>query len=104
MYLPQEKVEETGDINAQRMVREYDPTWEFVTVLLKPHERVSVYRVGVVRRDVLTEQEYQLLQRARAGEIPCPWCERPLTGSFYDDGDQYKGVCLQCSGCGFDEC
>lgn len=56
--------------------------------------------------DVLNEQEYQLLQRARAGEIPCPWCERPLMGSFYfflHDGYQYKGVRLRCSGCGFDE-
>jgi hypothetical protein len=86
------------------MVREYDPTWEPVTVLLKPQDRVSVYRVGVVRRDVLNEQEYQLLQRARAGEIPCLWCERPLTRSFYDDGEQHKGVRLQCSSCGFDEC
>lgn len=56
--------------------------------------------------DVLNEQEYQLLQRAQAGEIPCPWCERPLAGSFYfflDDGIQYKGVRLRCSGCGLDE-
>ena len=60
-----------------------------------------------VRPDVIwTEEEYQLLQRARAEEIPCPWCERPLVGSFYfflDDGYQYKGVRLQCPGCGFDE-
>ena len=49
-YLPREKVEETGDEDAQRMVREYDPTWEMVTVLLKPHDRVSVYRVGRLSR------------------------------------------------------
>lgn len=48
-YLPQEKVEETGDEDAQRMVREYDATWEMVTVLLKTQDRVSVYRVGVIR-------------------------------------------------------
>ena len=56
--------------------------------------------------DVLNEEEYQLLQRAQAGEIPCPWCERPLIGSFYfflDGGYQHKGVRLCCSGCGFDE-
>ena len=47
-YLPQQKVEEVGDEDAQRMVREYDPGWEMVTVLLKPHDRVSVYRVGVL--------------------------------------------------------
>jgi len=48
-YLPQEKVEETGDEDAEPMVREYDTTWEMVTVLLKPQDRVSVYRVGVIR-------------------------------------------------------
>ena len=60
-----------------------------------------------VRPDVIwTEEEYQLLQRAQAGEISCPWCERPLIGSFYfffDEGIQYKGVRLRCLGCGFDE-
>lgn len=50
-YLPQEKVEETGDEDAQRMVREYEPSWEMVTVLLKPLDRLSVYRVGVPRGD-----------------------------------------------------
>ena len=49
-YLPQEKVEETADEDAQRMVREYDPAWELVTVLLKSHDRVSVYRIGVISR------------------------------------------------------
>ena len=47
-YLPQEKVEESGDEDAQRMVGEYDPTWEMVTVLLKTDDRVSAYRVGVI--------------------------------------------------------
>ena len=47
IYLPQEGVEKHGDTDAQRMVREYDPTWEFVTVLLKACDRVSIYRVGV---------------------------------------------------------
>ena len=57
-------------------------------------------------KDVLTEREHQLLERAQAGEIPCPWCERPLTGIFYfhlEDGYQEKGVRLRCSDCGFDE-
>ena len=56
--------------------------------------------------DILTVQEYQLLQQAEAGDLPCPWCERPLIGSFYfflDEGYQFKGVRLRCSGCGFDE-
>ena len=56
--------------------------------------------------DVLTEREHEMLDRALAGEIMCPWCERPLKGIFYfylEDGYQYKGVCLHCSSCGFDE-
>jgi len=129
-YFPQGMVEQTGDEDAQRMVTEYDPAWEMVTVLLKTDNRVSVYRVGVISRpkggggdmvlsmtrefegyivqpeDVLTEREHQLLDRAQAGEISCPWCERPLMGTFYfylDDGYQDKGVRLRCSSCGFDE-
>ena len=51
--------------------------------------------------DVLTETEYELFQQAQA--IPCPWCDRSLTGSFYffitEDGYQEKGVRLKCSGC-----
>ena len=50
-YLPQENVVESGDEDAQRMVREYDPDWEMVTVLLKTDDRVSVYRVGVLSRE-----------------------------------------------------
>lgn len=50
-YLPQAMVEQQGDDDAQRMVREYDPTWEMVTVLLRPYDRLSIYRVGVVRGD-----------------------------------------------------
>jgi hypothetical protein len=48
-YLPQAMVEQQGDEDTQRMVREYDPAWEMVTVLLKIHERSSTYRLGVVR-------------------------------------------------------
>lgn len=59
IYLPQEGVERTADTDAQRMVREYDPTWEFVTVLLKPHDRVSVYRVGMVSWE---QKEWEVLK------------------------------------------
>ena len=47
-YLPQEMVEEHGDEDTLRMVRQYDPTWEMVTVLLKTQDRTSTYRVGVI--------------------------------------------------------
>jgi hypothetical protein len=66
----------------------------------------EIERYIIQPEDVLNEEEYQLLQRAQAGEIPCTWCDRPSTGSFYfflEDGYQYKGVRLCCSDCGFDE-
>lgn len=45
--LAHEGIEAYGDPDTQRMIREYDPTWELVTVLLKPHDRSSTYRIGV---------------------------------------------------------
>ena len=46
-YYNQEQINQTEDEDAQRMVREYDPETEMVIVLLKPQDRVSVYRMGV---------------------------------------------------------
>jgi predicted RNA-binding Zn-ribbon protein involved in translation (DUF1610 family) len=62
--------------------------------------------IEVSPEDVLPDKEYQLEQRAKAGEMPCPWCGLPLEGSFYfsvEDGHRDAGVRLRCSGCGFDE-
>jgi hypothetical protein len=47
-YYPQARVNETHDEDAQRMVRKYDPEAEMVIVLLKPQDRVSVYRIRVM--------------------------------------------------------
>jgi hypothetical protein len=57
-YFRQEVLEEHGDcaasrseaewIDTRRMVAQYDPAWELVTVLLKTHDRTSTYRVGVL--------------------------------------------------------
>ena len=47
-YLDQVTVEQRGDEDTKRMVREYDPSWEMVTILFKPHERQSTYRIGVI--------------------------------------------------------
>ena len=41
-------VEQGPGEDPQRMAREYDPTWEMETVLLKTRARTSVYRVGVL--------------------------------------------------------
>lgn len=64
-------------------------------------------RESIQPEDILTEREFETLQRARADQIMCPWeCDRPVRGSFYffvHDGIQHKGVRLQCGRCGFDE-
>jgi hypothetical protein len=44
-YFPQDIIEEQGDEDTQRLVREYDPPTEFVSVLLKSEDRVSSYRL-----------------------------------------------------------
>lgn len=44
-YYSQDQIIEMGDMDAQRMVREYGPTTEIVVLLLKPKDRVSVYRL-----------------------------------------------------------
>jgi len=56
-YFPQELIEQQDDEDITRMVAEYDPTQEFVVVLLKREDRTSTYRVGVPppgRRGVAT--------------------------------------------------
>ena len=45
-YLPAQQINQNGWLPAIKMVREYDPSWEFVTVLLKKN-RESAYRIGV---------------------------------------------------------
>src|SRR4051812_30621629 len=45
-YLPAQQILQNGWVPAIRMVREYDPSWGFVAVLLKKN-RESAYRIGV---------------------------------------------------------
>ena len=47
-YLDQETIGQHGDEDTQRLVGEYETTEEFVSVLLKPQDRQSTYRVRVV--------------------------------------------------------
>lgn len=46
-YLPQEVVITFGDTDAVRMVAQYEPAWQLVTMLLKTDNRVSTYRLGI---------------------------------------------------------
>jgi hypothetical protein len=49
-YFPQEDIEIAGGDDERRMVAQYDPDHEMVTVLLKAHDRCSTYRIGVPGR------------------------------------------------------
>ena len=49
-YLTGEPIEQMGDTDVQRMLREYDPHREFVVTLLKAEERTSTYRVQLLER------------------------------------------------------
>lgn len=47
-YFSLEQLEEQADNDTKRMAAEYDPTQEFVLLLLKSDDRTSAYRVGTV--------------------------------------------------------
>jgi hypothetical protein len=47
-YLDQAAIEQGMPEDTQKLVREYDPSWEFVTALLKSQDRISSYRLGVI--------------------------------------------------------
>jgi hypothetical protein len=50
-YFPQDAIEQQGDEDAIRLVREYDPSSEFVTTLLKHQDRVSSYRLRAIPKE-----------------------------------------------------
>lgn len=57
-YLTQEQLSAFGDADTLRMVGEYDPTWELVTMLLKIEARVSTYRIGVPEAQLTPESAH----------------------------------------------
>ena len=52
-YFDQQMIEQTGDEDTQRLVKEYEPREEFVATLLKTQERISSYRLRVAPRENL---------------------------------------------------
>jgi hypothetical protein len=46
-YIVSTQVEQTDDEDTKRMLREYDPSQEFVVLLLKPEGHASTYRYRV---------------------------------------------------------
>ena len=76
-YFTQERVQEHGDQDTQRMVSEYDPATELVLVLLKSDNRTSTYRV----RTILPESDEPASRRIAPGRtekpVPKPRLEVP---------------------------
>ena len=56
-YFVQEQIEEAGGEHERRMVAEYDPEREMVTVLLKRQDRWSTYRIGVPEHRLERDEE-----------------------------------------------
>jgi hypothetical protein len=73
-YFSQEQIEELGDEDTSRMVTEYEPAQEFVVVLLKPKDRASTYRVGVVARGLQVSRTlpfgYGRAVREQGSQVP----------------------------------
>jgi hypothetical protein len=69
-YLDQEAIEQSGDEDAQRLVREYEPDVEFVTTLLKTEERASTYHLRVLPREELGEQVEKEQTTPQAAQPP----------------------------------
>jgi len=44
-YFTQADIEARDDQDLKRIVREYDPDWEFVLAMLKPKDLMSIYRM-----------------------------------------------------------
>ena len=49
-YVPQEATEARNWEELDRLLREYDPSWEIVAVLLKERGRKSAYRLGMAEQ------------------------------------------------------
>lgn len=44
-------VVDLGDAEAIRMVEQYEPDWQFVTMLFKSEGRISTYRIGMYNQN-----------------------------------------------------
>jgi len=76
-YLDQAAVEQNGDADTQRMVREYTPSWEFVASLVKSQDRTSSYRVGVLSSEEFRDNLDSQIETTELGEPPAVSSEEP---------------------------
>jgi len=75
-YLPQEIIDQLGDENTQRLIREYDPSRELVTTLLKTN-LVSSYRLQILLRATENSLSSEIDHSHRAESPTMPAVEPP---------------------------
>jgi hypothetical protein len=93
-YFPQAFLEQGGDAATLALIGAYDPSQEFVTVLIKTENRVSTYRVQVVTRAAGEEaaREAELGQEATTTTVEPPDLETLMAW-------EAEGGCEATDGC-----
>ena len=76
-YFSQEQLEDQADEDTKRMAAEYDPTHEFVLLLLKSDNRTSTYRVGTVSPGRQRAAANQVAPRPTSEPAPEPKLKPP---------------------------
>ena len=54
LYLPETGIEKIHHADSLRMVKQYDPSWEFVALLFKSQDRLSTYRIAIPGQEAVT--------------------------------------------------
>ena len=75
-YLDQAGVDQSGEVDIKRLVREYEPREEFVTTLFKSDDRISSYRLRVLAAE---GGRGELGDRLETDQPPEANSETPLT-------------------------
>ena len=97
-YLDQAAIEQRVDEDTKRMVREYDPSWELVTSLLKSQDRVSSYRVGVIATEEPRENLGSRVETSQQGEPPAMSSIEPPDIETLREWEE-EGGCEATDGC-----
>ncbi len=96
-YLDQAAIEQRLPDDTQRLVREYDPSWEFVTALLKSQDRISSYRLGVIPAEARDNLDSRV-ETSQQGEPPVmPVVEPPDLETLM--AWEAEGFCEATDGC-----
>ncbi len=97
-YFDQLAIEQRMDEDTQRLVREYDPSWELVTSLLKSQDRISSYRIGVIAAEELRENLDSRAGTSQQGEPPVMSAVEPPDMEMLRAWES-EGFCEATDGC-----